>query len=268
MVGRLTGKVVVITGAASGIGESAARLFAAEGALLVLTDIQVERGEKLAADLRSATFLRVDVTDENDVAAAVSMAVSRHGRLDCMINNAAMLGAVGSIRETTADDWHKTLALVLDSVFYGIKHAARIMVEQRSGSIISTASLAGLRCGLGAHAYTVAKHGVVAITGSSAQELAPHLVRVNAVAPGPTLTPGNALGTFGDKSRIDEAEQANAARLPMQKAILPEDLAAAMLYFASDDSRFVTGQTIAVDGGILLGDRGLFFHNAPAAYVA
>jgi len=267
MVGRLTGKVAVVTGAASGIGESTARLFAAEGAQLVLTDIQVERGEKLAAALPSATFLRVDVTNEDQVAAAADLAVATYGQLDCMINNAAMLGAVGSIRETTAENWRKTLALVLDSVFYGIKHAARVMVEQRSGSIISTASLAGLRCGLGAHAYTVAKHGVVALTGSAAQELAPHLVRVNAVAPGPTLTPGNALGTFGDKSKLDEAEKANAARLPMKKAILPEDLAAAILYFASDDSRYVTGQTLAVDGGILLGDRGLAFHKAPASYV-
>ena len=268
MVGRLTGKVAVVTGAASGIGEGTARLFAAEGAQLVLTDIQVERGEKLAADLPSTTFLRVDVTNENEVAAAVNLAVSTHGRLDCMINNAAMLGAVGSIRDMTADNWRKTLALVLDSVFYGIKHAARVMTEQRSGSIISTASLAGLRCGLGSHAYTVAKHGVVALTGSSAQELAPHLVRVNAVAPGPTLTPGNALAMFGDGAKMDEARQANAARLPMKQAILPEDLAAAILYFASDDSRYVTGQTLAVDGGALLGDRGLFFHNAPAAYVS
>jgi len=267
MVGRLTGKVAVVTGAASGIGEATARLFAAEGAQLILADIQVERGEKLAADLASAAFLRVDVTEENEIAAAVDLAVSRHGRLDCMINNAAMLGAVGSIRETTAENWRKTLALVLDSVFYGIKHAARIMVEQRSGSIISTASLAGLRCGLGAHAYTVAKHGVVALTGSSAQELAPHLVRVNAVAPGPTLTPGNALAMFGDGSKLDEAGQANAARLPMKQAILPQDLAAAILYFASDDSRYVTGQTLAVDGGSLLGDRALLFHNAPADYV-
>ena len=117
------------------------------------------------------------------------------------------------------------------------------------------------------HAYTVAKPGVVALTGSSAQELAPHLARVTAVTPGPTLTPGNALGMFGDKSRMAEAEQANAARLPMKKAILPEDLVAAILYFASDDSRYVTGQTLAVDGRALLGDRGLFFHNAPAAYV-
>ena len=169
MTGRLEGKVAVVTGAASGIGAGTAQRFAEEGARVVIADLQEGPGNALADGLgEKARFVRCDVTSESEVAAAVDLAVSEFGRLDVMFNNAGVVGVVGSIIETPVEAWDHTISILLRGVFLGIKHAARIMVPQGSGVIISTSSTAGILGGLGPHAYTAAKHGVIGLTKSVA----------------------------------------------------------------------------------------------------
>lgn len=189
MSGRLENKVAVITGGASGIGEGTARRFIEEGAKCVIADIQNDLAEELADELgENAAAFCVDVAEENQVEEAVKFAVSEFGSLDVMFNNAGILGSVGPISEIDGDGWLRTIDVLLNSVFYGIKHAARVMIQQGSGSIINTASTAGVRAGLGPHVYTAAKHGVVGLSQSVATELGPHGVRVNVIAPGGTIS--------------------------------------------------------------------------------
>ncbi len=246
VTGKLSGKVVVITGAASGIGESTARMFSREGAKLVIADRQVRKGEALARELGNAAFAKTDVTREADIAAAVDLAVGQFGRLDCMINNAGLAGATGSLIDLTADAWAATISVLLTGVFYGIKHSARIMVGQKSGCILSTSSVAGVAGGLGAHAYTAAKHGVTGLMRSAASEFAEHGIRVNAVAPGNVPTPLTASVVGGS---MEQAEKVSAGKSMMGDMIVPDEIAAGFLYLASDDARHVTGHTLVIDAG-------------------
>lgn len=242
---RLHDKVVVITGAASGLGEATARRFAREGARLVLGDIREEQGIALAAELGGA-FLACDVTCEADVAALVDQAIRLHGRLDCIVNNAGQLGAVGRVEEIEGTAWRDTLAVLLDSVFYGMKHAARVMRPRGTGIILSTSSAAGL-APLGPHAYTAAKHAVIGLTLSVASELAADGIRVNAVAPGNVPSRMTALA-YGDAEAMRRAAQ---ARNPLGRVVEPDEVAAAFAYLASDDAANVTGQVLAVDAGLV-----------------
>lgn len=250
MTGRLEGKVAVVTGAASGIGAGTARRFAAEGASVVLADIQDEAGEELAAELgASARFVHCDVTAEADIAAAVDLAVSEFGRLDVMFNNAGVVGAVGSIAETPVEAWDGTMAILLRAVFLGCKHAARVMIPQEGGVILSTSSTAGVVGGLGPHTYTAAKHGVIGLTKTVANELAPHGIRVNAISPGNTVSAMTASVGSGDPDDIEGTANWIAAMSPLGYAGFPEDIAAAAVYLASDDGRYVSGHTLVVDAG-------------------
>ena len=257
MSGRVAGKVVAITGAASGLGEATARLMASEGARVVLADIQEERGEGLAAELGGdATYIHCDVTSEPDVAGVVDGAVRTFGRLDCMFNNAGIIGAHGGIDEIPLEEYEFTMAVLLRSVFLGMKHAARVMKPQRSGVILSTSSIGGLQGGLGTHVYAAAKGAVVALTKNVAAELGAWSIRVNAIAPGKILTPMNAAAIVGSPDAMDEARLAFQTRTPLRGRIgIPDDIAHAALWLASDDAGFVSGHTLVVDGGLTTGSK-------------
>ena len=256
MTGRLEGKVALITGGSSGIGESTVRRFVEEGAACVICDIQADRGEALAAELGDAAcFTTVDVTEEADVTAAVDLALVEFGRLDCTFNNAGVVGVVGPIAETDAAAWDRTIAVLLRSVFLGIKQSARVMIPQGSGSIISTSSTAGVMGGLGPHAYTAAKHGVVGLTKSAASELGPQGIRVNAVAPGNIVTPLTADVVSGDHTDLATAHDHIEASSPLGRAGLPVDIANVAVFLASDEAAYVNGHTLVADAGQTTGGR-------------
>jgi NAD(P)-dependent dehydrogenase (short-subunit alcohol dehydrogenase family) len=201
---RLNGKVALITGGASGIGEATVRLFVEEGATVVVVDIQDNRGQQLAKELGSrAAYVHADVSREVDIRAAVTAAVERHGRLDCLFNNAGFAGIQGRIEEITVSGFDETTGVLLRGVFLGMKHAAPIMKRQGSGSIISTASVAGLRAGMGPHIYSAAKAAVIHLTQSVAMELGESGIRVNCICPGGIATPifGKAVGLPSDEAR-------------------------------------------------------------------
>lgn len=247
---RLEGKVAVITGAASGIGAGTARMFIAHGAKVIVADMQRDAGMALVDELGDqARFAMCNVTNESEVAAAVDLAVSEFGQLDVMFNNAGIVGAVGRISEMSVEAWDNTVAILLRGVFLGVKHAARIMLPQNSGVIINTSSTAGILGGLGPHAYTAAKHGVIGLTKSVANELAPNGIRVNAIAPGNTVTAMTASVTTGNPNDVATTTERIASMSPLGYAGVPDDIAAAALYLASDDSRYVTGHTLVVDAG-------------------
>lgn len=246
-MGRLSGKVAVVTGGASGIGEGIVDRFVREGARVVVADLRDARDAVRHGD--AAVFHRTDVTVEADVAAAVDLAVSDFGGLDVMVNNAGTIGALGSITQLSEQDYDNTVGVLLKGVFFGTKHAARVMIPQGSGAIVSTASTAGFVGGLGPHLYTAAKHGVVGMTKSVANELGPHGIRVNAVAPGGTVTAMTAAIHGGDPDDGSVVAERLASGSLLGTAILPADVADAVLYLAGDEARCVTGHTLVVDVG-------------------
>jgi NAD(P)-dependent dehydrogenase (short-subunit alcohol dehydrogenase family) len=247
-MGRLDGKRCIITGGASGIGEATARLFVAEGAHVVIADIQDERGEALAREL-GAVYQRTNVAVEDDVRAVVARAGKEYGGLDCIYNNAGFLGTVGPIEDIPAEEYDLTMSVLLRGVFFGMKHAAPVMKGQGAGSIISTASLAGLVAGDGPHVYATAKAAVIQLTKSVALELAEHNVRVNCICPGGILTPLVLSGVPNTPQVEAGARKALSLAQPIPRAGEPDDIAQAALWLASDDSGFVTGHALAVDGG-------------------
>ena len=253
-MGRLDDKVAIITGGASGIGAGTVRKFVAEGAKVLISDLDSEKGNQLANELGvSAAFLQTDVSREDQVAAMIAEATGRWGRLDCLYNNAGFGGALGPISKTTVDDYDLTMDVLVKSVFLGMKHAAPVMSAQGSGSIISTASVAGLRVGYAPHLYSVAKCAVIHLTKSVALELGEQNVRVNAICPGFIATPLAAGRPDADESQIQQMREAGATSQVLGRVGEPKDIANMALFLASDESEWITGQEFVVDGGFEAG---------------
>lgn len=265
MTGRMQDKVAVVTGSASGIGAGTVQRFLEEGARVIVADLQAEKGEAFVRGLGPrARFIATDVTVEAHMAAAVDLAMREFGRLDCMVNNAGIVGAVGSIVDTPLKAWEQTIAILLTGVFLGIKHAGRVMIPRRQGAIVSVSSTAGIMGGLGPHTYTAAKHGVIGLTKSVASEFSQHGIRVNAVSPGNTVTDMTSAVISGDPDKKAEAEARIKSISPLGIAGMPVDIANAILYLASDEARYVTGHTLVVDAGQTTGGAPAQFHNQPA----
>ena len=252
---RLKGKVAVITGAASGIGAATARRFKNEGCALILGDIQSDLGHDLAQELGDRAFFEYcNVTLEEDVKKLVDRALSAFGQLDIMFNNAGIVGAKGPIDQTPADEWRITTDILINGVFYGVKHAAAAMKQQRSGSIINMSSVAGVMGGLAPHAYTTAKHAVIGLTTSASAELCQHNVRVNAIAPFSMATPLVADAHLQDHHATDEVAKTLAANSPLPgRAGTALDVANAALWLGSDESGYTSGLTLTTDAGVTTG---------------
>lgn len=250
--GQLAGKVAVVTGGASGMGRSTVERFLAEGASVVVGDLNAETGRAFMDELEAAglgervRFTRTDVAVEDDVAAMTDLAVEAFGRLDVVFNNAGIGGAFGPITELEVDAWDETFAILVRSVMLGTKHAARVMIPQvTGGSIINTGSIAGMGGGAGPQAYSAAKAAVISLAKTTALELAPHRIRVNAICPGLIFTP---LMHSGNE---EQAEEIMSELQPWPDRGEGTDIAGMALFLASDDSKFVSGQELVVDGAIL-----------------
>ena len=252
---KLDGKVAIITGAADGIGEASAKLFVEEGARVVIADIDDEKGRAVAKELvRNALYLHTDVTCEADIKAAIDLAVREFGRLDCLYNNAGGAGMFAPIQDIPVAAFDQTIALLLRAAFIGIKYAAPIMKAQGSGSIVNMASVAGFRTGDSDHSYAVAKAGIIQLTRTAAMELGESNIRVNCISPGFVITGAfqKAAGMTREAyaRRIPRVKEHFATFQPIRRACLPEDIARAALWLASDDSGFVNGANLVVDGGL------------------
>jgi NAD(P)-dependent dehydrogenase (short-subunit alcohol dehydrogenase family) len=257
---RLANKIALITGAASGIGLGAVELFVAEGAQVVAADVQDEKGAMLEQRFPGkVAYAHCDVTQESDIEAAVARAKSEFGGLDILFNNAGHGGAIGAVEETDAAAWDATFALLVRAVILGMKHAVPLMKARGGGSIVNTASIAGLQAGWGPIAYSTAKAAVIHLTKVTAAELSPQNIRVNAICPGLIATSifGASMGLPRDVADQMAARIAEVAPKfqPVPKGGAPGDIAEATLYLASDASAFVTGTHLVVDGGITVGSR-------------
>ena len=249
---RLKDKVAIVTGGASGIGAATLRRFAAEGAHLVCADINDEAGEtvvaKLQADGARASYRHCDVSLLPEVEAAVEFALKTYGGLDVMFNIAAWSGG-GYVAQIDPEIWSKSLAIMLDSVFYGMRSAIPAMLENGGGAIISTASVEGLFGEIMASPYTTAKAGVINLTRNVAIEYGRRGIRANAICPGAVETP--MLETVLQVSPI--SREAMMERHALGRFIKPEEIANTILFLASDEASAITGAAIVVDGGLTSG---------------
>jgi NAD(P)-dependent dehydrogenase (short-subunit alcohol dehydrogenase family) len=248
---RLQGRVAVITGGASGMGRATVLRFLDEGARVVVADLNEGTGKETlelvgeAGHADCVRFVRTDVAEESDVEAMIRCATDEFGRLDCVFNNAGLGGAFGDLAEIEVEDWDYTFHVLVRGPFLGIKHATRVFRDQgEGGSIISTASVAGLSGGAGPVAYSAAKAAVVNLTQAASRELAADRIRVNAICPGGILTP------LIHRGAEDEARENLKTLQPWPDGGEGEDIAAAALFLASDEARFITGEALVVDGGL------------------
>ena len=251
MAGRLDDKVAVVTGGGNGIGRATVLRFLAEGARVLVAELNAETA---AETIELATkaghgdrvrLVRADVAEERDVVHALESADAAWGRLDCVFNNAGVAGAIGPITHVRVEDWDFTMAVLLRGPFLGMKHAARLMQARgRGGVILSTASVAGLAGGDGPQAYSAVKAAVINLTRAVAIELAPARIRVNCICPGGINTPLLHRGSPEAMAALLDRAQ------PWPEHGRPDDIAAAALYLASDDARFVTGAAGVGDGGL------------------
>jgi 3alpha(or 20beta)-hydroxysteroid dehydrogenase len=243
---RLSGKVALITGGASGIGEGMAKVFAAESCKVVIADIQEEKGRAVARELGSAAhFVRLDVTNEQQWKAAVQETISRFGRLDVLANNAGAASGVQRMDKEDPEDFERILRLNVTGVWYGIRAVIPPMQAQRSGSIVVTASMDSFIGVAGMTTYVTTKFGVMGMTRSAALELGDMGIRINSIHPGIIDTPGVA----GLSPRVRSELEAAVTRQPIKRLGRTEEIGRAALFFASDDSSYCTGSSLLIDGG-------------------
>ena len=257
MADRVKGKVALVTGGASGIGRASAQLLAKEGATLVVTDVQDDMGRDCVAQIKKAggdaVFLHHDVASEDAWIGVIAETKSRFGRLDVLVNNAGIAIAAASITQMSLADWRRQESINLDGVFLGVKHALPLMRASGGGSIVNISSLAGLKGAPTLAGYCATKGGVRLFTKAVALECAQARdnVRVNSVHPGIIETPiwlSIVPGAGG--SNAPDLDALSATAVPTGKKGVPEDIAAGVLYLASDESRYVTGSELVIDGGL------------------
>ena len=234
---RLQGKIAIVTGAASGIGKASAALFAGEGATVIAADIAAGEG-----------VIAADAGRDEDVLGLVDLAVREHGGLDIFFANAGVSGGLASIFEQSAEDWQEILRINLIGPFLAIKHAAPVIKERGGGSIICTASVAGIRSGAGGPAYSASKAGVISLVKTAAQQLSGSDVRVNAICPG--LIETGMTEFVYERARAKGQEQMLGHLNPLKRGGEPNEIARAALFLASDESSYVNGHALVVDGGL------------------
>jgi NAD(P)-dependent dehydrogenase (short-subunit alcohol dehydrogenase family) len=234
---RLQGKVAIVTGAASGIGKASAALFRAEGATVIAADVQAADG-----------VVAADAGREDDVRGLVDLAVREHGGLDIFFANAGISGGFASLFEQSPEDWQEILRVNLIGPFLAIRHAAPVLKERGKGSIICTASVAGIRAGAGGPAYSASKAGVINLVTIAATQLAGSNVRVNAICPG--LIETGMTKPFYDWARSSGKESRLGHLNPLKRGGEPDEIANAALFLASDESSYVNGHALVVDGGL------------------
>lgn len=248
---RLEGQSAIVTGAASGIGRATAKLFAEQGAKVVAVD-RAPEVEATVAEIRAAggtaLALQRDTSQENDVADYVETAVRHHGGLDVCFANAGVSGGLRHFDEWTVEDWTRILSINLIGTFLAIKYATRVMVPAGRGSIICTASVAGLRSGAGGPPYSASKAGVISLVQTSANQFGGTGVRINAICPG-LIETGMTKPVF-DRARERGTENKIGQLNPLRRGGLPHEIAAAALFLASDEASYVNGQALPVDGGL------------------
>ncbi len=251
-MGALDGKIAIVTGGTSGIGERIVELFVEEGASVVVAARREQEGATLEKRL-GVRFIRTDVSSEADVKAMIEHAVNSFGRVDCLVNNAGIPSPMVSISEIDVPTIDRLMAVNVRGVLLGIKHVAPVMIVQKAGSIVSISSMAGLRGGVSGHIYSATKGAVLALTRSAGAELGEKGIRVNSISPGAIVT-----GIFAKNAGVEGAKADKlsdllkvgfAALQPIPRAGLPDDIARAAVYLASDGSSFVNGHDIVVDGG-------------------
>jgi len=250
-MGRLEGKSVVITGAGSGIGRAAALLFTKEGAKLIAvdkTDAVKDTVEQIKKAGGTAEAVVADAGSDQDVSAFINKAVSAYGKLDAIWANAGIGGGLVPLAEQTPEHWQEVLRVNLIGPFLAIKHSIPIMTRQGSGSIVCTASVAGLKSGASGHPYAASKAGVISLVQTTAYSLSGTGVRINAVCPG-LIETGMTKPTF-DRAKARGTENKIGQLNPLKRAGQPHELAAAGLFLASDEASYVNGQALPVDGGL------------------
>lgn len=239
-------KVVIVTGAGSGIGRATALAFAQEGAKVVVSDVKETEGQKTVATIKEqkgeAYFIKCDVSSEEQVKNLVDKTVEKYGRLDCAYNNAGIEGAPSSTVECSTENWDKTINTNLKGVWLCMKYEIPAMLKFGKGSIVNCSSIAGLVGFEAIPAYVASKHGVIGLTETAALEFAKKNIRVNAVCPGAIHTPMLDRFTHGEEKSMADQD-------PMGRIGTPEEIADSVLWLCSDKSTYVTGQSIAVDGG-------------------
>jgi len=247
---RLKGKVSIVSGAASGIGEAVAKTFAREGSAVVVADLNAGDGKRVVEEIRkaggTAEFIRTNIGRDSDADAMIAFAVDKFGRLDILHNNA--IGAVfGRIGEVTPEAWRKAMDLGLTCYWYCSKKAIDVMVAQKAGVIINTASVSGLGADYGLGPYNVVKTAVIALTRTVAIEYARKGIRCNCVCPGPIATPP----LLKVKASRPEVFNAMAEGVPMGRYGEPQEIANAVLFLASDEASYITGAALVADGGLM-----------------